>query len=247
MLLLISHFMAVSLCLVFWNPPMLGVCAALRHSVMSDSRQPHGLSSPGSSVHKDSSGKKLEWVALSSSRVFYQPRGQTQVSCFAHGFFITYATREAHVGCLHICNCYIFFWDWSNDDYAASHCIFNSLYFSVYFFPHFFFISWRLITLQYCSGFCHTLTWISHGFTCIPHPDPPSLLPLYPIPLGLPSAPGPSTCLMHPTWAGDLFWLIRVLLLQCSFFFLISSFMTFFLLSPQFQSAYAPRSKVDLL
>ena len=35
------------------------------------------------------------------------------------------------------------------------------------------FISWRLITLQYCSGFCHTLTWISHGFTCIPHPDPP--------------------------------------------------------------------------
>ena len=24
-----------------------------------------------------------------------------------------------------------------------------------------FFISWRLITLQYCSGFCHTLKWIS--------------------------------------------------------------------------------------
>ena len=35
------------------------------------------------------------------------------------------------------------------------------------------FISWRLITLQYCSGFCHTLTWISHGFTCVPHPEPP--------------------------------------------------------------------------
>ena len=69
----------------------------------------------------------------------------------------------------------------------------------------FFFISWRLITLQYCSGFCHTLKWISHGFTCVPHPDPPSHLPLHPIPLGLPSAPGPSTCLMHPTWAGDLF------------------------------------------
>ena len=51
----------------------------------------------------------------------------------------------------------------------------------------FIFISWRLITLQYCSGFCHTLTWISHGYTCIPHPDPLSHLPLYPIPLGLPS------------------------------------------------------------
>ena len=32
----------------------------------------------------------------------------------------------------------------------------------------FIFISWRLITWQYCSGFCPTLPWISHGFTCIP-------------------------------------------------------------------------------
>ena len=40
------------------------------------------------------------------------------------------------------------------------------------FFP-FNFISWWLITLQYCSGFCHTLTWISHGFTCVPHLEPP--------------------------------------------------------------------------
>ena len=47
----------------------------------------------------------------------------------------------------------------------------------------FIFISWRLITLRYCSGFCHTLTWISHGFTCVPHPDPRSRLPLHPIPL----------------------------------------------------------------
>ena len=69
----------------------------------------------------------------------------------------------------------------------------------------FIFISWRLITLQYYSGFCHTLTWISHGCTWVPHPDPPSRLPPHPIPLGLPSAPAPSTCLMHPTWAGDLF------------------------------------------
>ena len=74
-----------------------------------------------------------------------------------------------------------------------------------FFFFFFFYISWRLITSQHFSGFCHTLTWIRHGVTCIPHPDPPSHLPLHPIPLGLPSAPGPSTCLMHPTWAGDLF------------------------------------------
>ena len=68
-----------------------------------------------------------------------------------------------------------------------------------------YFITWRLITSQYCSGFCHTLTRISHGFTCIPHPDPPSDLTLCLIPLGLPSAPGLSACLMHPTSAGDLF------------------------------------------
>ena len=73
------------------------------------------------------------------------------------------------------------------------------------FFFLFIFISWRLITSQHFSGFCHTLAWISHGVTCIPHPDPPSHLPLHLIPLGLPSAPGPSTCLMHSTWAGDLF------------------------------------------
>ena len=28
--------------------------------------------------------------------------------------------------------------------------------------------NWRLITLQYCGGFCHTLTWVSHGGTCVP-------------------------------------------------------------------------------
>ena len=81
-----------------------------------------------------------------------------------------------------------------------------SFLFSFAFLSFFFLlIIWRLITLQYCSGFCHTLKWISHGFTCVPHPDPPSRLPLHPIPLGLPSAPGLSTCLMHPTWPGDLF------------------------------------------
>ena len=56
-----------------------------------------------------------------------------------------------------------------------------------------------------CSEFCHTLEWNSYGFTCVPDPDPPSHLPLHPLPLGFPSAPGPSACLIHPTWAGDLF------------------------------------------
>ena len=87
----------------------------------------------------------------------------------------------------------------------------------------FIFISWRLITSQHCHGFCHTLTWISHGVTCIPHPDPPTHLPLHPIPLGLPSATGPSTCLMHPTWACGIsliFLLSFLIWFESSLFFL---------------------------
>ena len=62
--------------------------------------------------------------------------------------------------------------------------------------------NWRLITLQYCSGFCHTLTWISHGCACVPHPEPPAHLPPHSIPQGHPSAPALST-LSH---ASNLDW-----------------------------------------
>ena len=55
------------------------------------------------------------------------------------------------------------------------------------------YFNWSLITLQYCSGFCHTLTWISHGFTCVPHPEPPSHFPPHSIPLSYPCAPALST------------------------------------------------------
>ena len=40
--------------------------------------------------------------------------------------------------------------------------------------------NWRLITLQYGGGFCHTTTWISHRCTCVPpswNPLPPPYLP----------------------------------------------------------------------
>ena len=56
-----------------------------------------------------------------------------------------------------------------------------------------------------CRGFCHTFKWNNHGFTCVPHSNPSSHLPLHPFTLCFPSAPVPSACLMHPTWAGDLF------------------------------------------
>ena len=50
--------------------------------------------------------------------------------------------------------------------------------------------------------FCHTLTWICNGCTCVPHPEPLSHLPPLPILLGHPSAPAPST-LYH---ASNLDW-----------------------------------------
>ena len=56
----------------------------------------------------------------------------------------------------------------------------------------FIYFNWRLITLQYCSDFSHTLTCISNGCTCVPHP----------IPQGHPSAPALST-LSH---ASNLDW-----------------------------------------
>ena len=60
--------------------------------------------------------------------------------------------------------------------------------FLFFFFNSFIYFNWRLVTLQYCGGFCRTLTLISHGCTCVTHPKLPSHLSPLPIPLGCPSA-----------------------------------------------------------
>ena len=81
----------------------------------------------------------------------------------------------------------------------------DRLYFIIVFNVIFIFLiyfNWRLITLQYCCDFCHPLRWISHGCTCVPHPEPPSHLPLHPVPLSHPTAPALST-LSH---ASNLDW-----------------------------------------
>ena len=64
----------------------------------------------------------------------------------------------------------------------------------VFFKYKFIYFNWRLITLQYCIGFCHILTWIHHGCTCVPHPEPP-LPPPSPSP---PSGSSQCTSSEHP-------------------------------------------------
>ena len=69
----------------------------------------------------------------------------------------------------------------SNGNYFSGVCvcvcvsfllIFLNLFLHLFFF-FFLYFNWRLITLQYCDGFCHTFTWISHGCTCVSQPEPP--------------------------------------------------------------------------
>ena len=56
---------------------------------------PMGCISPGSSVHGDSPGKNMEWVAISSSRGSSQSRDRTQVVRIAGRLLTVWATRKA--------------------------------------------------------------------------------------------------------------------------------------------------------
>ena len=69
-------------------------------------------------------------------------------------------------------------------------------------FSWFSFFSVYLFYFTILYWFCHTLTWICRGCTCVPHPEPSSHLPPHPFPLGHPSVPAPST-LYH---ASNLDW-----------------------------------------
>ena len=66
-----------------------------------------------------------------------------------------------------------------------------------FFFLFIFFFNFEIL---YC--FCHISKWICHRYTCVPHPEPSSLLPLHTIPLGRPRAPTPSI----PYCASNLDW-----------------------------------------
>ena len=66
---------------------------------------------------------------------------------------------------------------------SLENCLFSSL-------DHFYFILFLNFTILY--WFCQISKWIRHRYTCVPHPEPSSLLPPHTIsPLGHPSAPAP--------------------------------------------------------
>ena len=62
-----------------------------------------------------------------------------------------------------------------------------------FFFLFYFVLFIYLFYFTILYWFCHALTWIHHGCTCVPHPEPPFHFPPHPIPQGHPSAPALST------------------------------------------------------
>ena len=57
----------------------------------------------------------------------------------------------------------------------------------IFIYLHCFFFNFTIL-----YWFCHISTWICHRYTCVPHPEPSSLLPPHTIPLGRPNAIAPS-------------------------------------------------------
>ena len=132
----------------------------------------------------------LEWVAMPSTRGSSRPRGRIRVSRIAGGFFTLWTTRGDPVKAEPA-------WAWLSWLWALS-CKLGTEIWDVSLravwlpgrvWVFYSFLNWWIIALQYCDGFCHTSTWISHSYTCVsPHPETPSLFSPHPIPLGYPRA-----------------------------------------------------------
>ena len=69
------------------------VCCCLVAKLFPTVCNPMDCNLPGSSVHEISQAIILEWVAVSFSRGFSQPRDWTRVSCIDSGFFTTRETQ----------------------------------------------------------------------------------------------------------------------------------------------------------
>ena len=67
-----------------------------------------------------------------------------------------------------------------------------SIFLASWFFLFFYFYFILFFTFTILYWFCHISKWIRHWYTCVPCPEPSSLLSPYTILLGHPSAPAPS-------------------------------------------------------
>ena len=67
----------------------------------------------------------------------------------------------------------------------------------IYFFNFILFLNFTIL-----YWFCQISKWILHRYTCVPHPEPSSLLPPHTLPLGRPSALAPSIqyCASNLDW-----------------------------------------------
>ena len=114
---------------------------------------------------------------MPSSRGSSQPRDWTWVSCIAGQILYHWTTRDTPIHSLFFFKVFILFY-----------------FFLIFIFTLFYF------TILY--WFCHTLTWIHHGCTCVHKHELPSHLPPHNISLGHPRAPAPS--MLYP--ASDIDW-----------------------------------------
>ena len=85
----------------------------------------------------------------------------------------------------------------------------------IFYFLFFFYFHFTLCCFTIVYWFCHTLTWISHGCTWVPNPEPPSHFPPHIISLDHPCAPAPS--ILYPVSNIDwrFFSYMIVYMFQC--------------------------------
>ena len=137
-----------------------------------------------------------------------QHSNELELICFwkivAHAFS---QKKKMHICCTSSCGFCLYCCYWTNTWRTETQLSIHTLYknflrllawfvflaeesslFQLSFFLNF--ISLFNFTILY--WFCHILTWIRHRYTCVPHPEPSSLLPPRTIPLGRPSASAPS-------------------------------------------------------
>ena len=86
--------------------------------------------------------------------------------------------------------------------------LWHSKFFEDFFFLFilsYFFVNFILFNFTILYWFCYIWKWICHRYTCVPHPEPSSLLLPHTITLGRPVHQPQASSIEHRTWTGDSF------------------------------------------